>query len=436
MKRILSIAGVALALSLASGARAVPAAHAELIDGVLAQLRDYYTFPEVAEAMAAAVRAKQAAGAYDAIPEGEAIAERLTADLREVSRDGHISIEYSAEPLPEEDTQSAVPPVEEVRAWISREFGPGNYGLRRVEVLPGNIGYLKLDVLLEPHFTRQRHAAAMSLLAGTGALIVDLRDNGGAIGEGAVEEFASYFFAEPTHLADERYREGDRVVRSRTHDDIAGPKYLERPVYILTSRRTFSGAEAVASQLQEQGRAKVVGERSGGGANPGGPRRVDAHYSVWVPNGHVANAVSGGNWEGTGVTPDAAVPAQQALLAAQRLALEDALAKAPEDDAARRAALAGQLAAVERALASFAPVRFALAGHADAGEVRVAADFNHWAGAAFPLRREGDRWVGEALLAPGSYSYRFEVDGVAMPDPANPDQDRSGKRVNSILVVR
>lgn len=425
-----------LALPFGSAMAAAKATHAETIDGVLAQLLDYYTFPEVAEAMASDVRARQAAGEYRGLAEGPEIAERLTRDLYAISGDDHIQVRYSEQEIPEQpDEQSGeVPGDEEIHAQMTTVFGAENYGSERVEVLPGNIGYYKLTMLIDPYFGRERHGAAMSLLAGTEALILDFRDNRGAVGLGSVEAFASYFFDKPTHLFDMYWREFDRTDRIETHDNLAGPKYLGRPIYLLTSRRTFSGGEAVASQLQTYGRATIVGERSGGGANPGQPRRASAHYTVWVPNGMITNAITGGNWEGTGVTPDVVVPAQKALLNAQALALDSLLAAASDDIG--RARLGEAKAAISRKLGEFRDVEFVLDGHSEAKEVRVAADFNHWEGASFPLSREGDRWIGHAELIPGSYLYRFEVDSEAMPDPANPTQERIGRRLNSVRVVK
>ena len=103
-------------------------------------------------------------------------------------------------------------------------------------------------------------------------------------------------------------------------------RYLDKPVYVLTSKRTFSGAEEFTYNLKNLKRATIVGETTGGGANPGGTARLDDHFEVFVPSGRAISPITKTNWEGTGVTPDIAVPADQAL----QTAYLDALKKIEE----------------------------------------------------------------------------------------------------------
>ena len=102
---------------------------------------------------------------------------------------------------------------------------------------------------------------------------------------------------------------------------IAGQRRLDTPLYVLISGRTASAAESFAYTLQAAKRASVVGEASAGGANPGGGAPLGDGLSVFISSGTPINPITGKNWEGTGVTPDEAVPAAQALDRAQQLAL-------------------------------------------------------------------------------------------------------------------
>jgi C-terminal processing protease CtpA/Prc len=95
-----------------------------------------------------------------------------------------------------------------------------------------------------------------------------------------------------------------------------------KDVYVLTSRRTFSAAEEFTYNLKNLKRATIVGETTGGGAHPGGPRRINDHFSVGVPSGRAINPISKTNWEGTGVEPDLKTPAERALKTAHLMALE------------------------------------------------------------------------------------------------------------------
>src|SRR4051794_11149 len=114
----------------------------------------------------------------------------------------------------------------------------------------------------------------------------------------------SYFFSAPTHLNDIYWRLDGSTRQFWTAAQAEGKRHLGKPLYVLSGRHTFSGAEELAYDLQQLKRAIVVGETSGGGANPGGDRRVDDHFTVWVPVGRALNPVSGKNWEGVGVQPD------------------------------------------------------------------------------------------------------------------------------------
>ncbi|MEO6390627.1 MAG: S41 family peptidase, partial [Pyrinomonadaceae bacterium] len=166
----------------------------------------------------------------------------------------------------------------------------------------------------------------------TDALIIDLRQNGGGRPD-MVALLASYFFkAEPRlHLNDLAGRkEGTTEYDTReswTLTTLAGERYLDKPVYLLTSPRTFSGAEELSYDLQTQKRAIIVGETTGGGANPGGPYRLSDHFLAFMPRGYAINPITKTNWEGVGVVPDVKVPQEDALKTAQALALKQLIAK-------------------------------------------------------------------------------------------------------------
>ena len=309
MKRMLAPLMLALTLSTAAAARAEApldeASRGEAIEAAIEVLQKSYVFPEVAARMAADLRARQRGGEYAGFTDAQAFAKRLTEHLQGVSRDKHLRV------------------VAGDAALSRSRGGPANFGFEKVERLPGNIGYLELrSFLAAGPEAAAAAAAAMSSLADADALIVDLRRNGGGNPE-MVALVTSYLFERPTHLNSLYWREGDRTEEFWTRAEVDGRRFGQaKPVFVLTSRRTFSGAEEFGYNLKNLKRATLVGETTGGGAHPGAMRRLGARFSMFVPTGRAVSPITGTNWEGTGVIPDVEVPEDQALERALELAAE------------------------------------------------------------------------------------------------------------------
>ncbi|HJZ50454.1 MAG TPA: S41 family peptidase [Roseiflexaceae bacterium] len=307
-----------------------PATRATLIDNLIQKLHDHYVFPEVAQQMDAAIRAKAGSGAYDELMMLEELCERLTADLQAVSHDKHLRLFYHSESVPEDEPERPTPEqLEEFRYAMSLL----NFGFARVERLPGNVGYLDLRGFCPASVGGEAAVAAMNLLARTGALIVDLRQNGGGDPE-MIALITSYLFDQMTNLNNMYWRDGDRTQQFWTLPYVPGRRYgAGKPVYVLTSSHTFSGAEEFAYNLKNLKRATIVGEVTGGGAHPVGSFAITPHVGAHIPVGRAVNPISGTNWEGTGVTPDIAVPQEDALRTAQILALRYVLEQAGDHGA-------------------------------------------------------------------------------------------------------
>ena len=281
---------------------------AEVVRALAAALRERYVFPEVGEKVAAGLEARLAAGDFDRHPTAAAFADGLTGLVMPLADDRHLRVRHPASRPP--------------RATPSLRADPAahNYGVARADVLAGNVGYLKLDGFLAPTApARAAIDAAMATLAGADALVVDLRENGGG-SPGMVAYLSGYLVAERTHLNDIFTRHPGRTTGD-TEEFWAEPRggaasFAGKPVYVLTARYTFSGAEEFANNLKELKRAIIVGETTGGGANPGDIVPLGHGFDAFVPTGRAINPISGTNWEGRGVAPDIAVPAPQALEAA------------------------------------------------------------------------------------------------------------------------
>jgi hypothetical protein len=267
-------------------------------------------------ALARTLRDRIRAHAYDAIGSSAALEQRLNADLAADSHDKHLHIEYSPDVFPIAPAEATPDPAQ--AAFELAQMKRVNFGFDSVQRLPFNIGYFKIDLLMPPAETAARFAAAMTLLQDTRALVIDLRENHG--GEPAtVALLCSYLFDQRTHLNDIWHRQGNRTDEAWTAEQLAGPRYgAQRELVVLTSHETFSAGEDVAYALKNLHRATLVGETTGGGAHPGDMHRLGDHFAAFIPDSRSVSPITHGDWEGTGVAPDVAVPADKALVEARK----------------------------------------------------------------------------------------------------------------------
>jgi hypothetical protein len=287
-----------------------------VIDGVDANLTEYYIDAPLAQKMVDALQAHVKAGDYDKITDGDAFAAQLTKDLQDVSHDRHLRVDFSPFKMP-----PLGPPTPQDEERFHQQMERANCAFDKVEILPNNIGYIKFDGFMDAGFCGPTVVAAMGFVAHTDALIFDIRQNGG--GQPAmVTLIASYLFDRPTHLIDIYNRKEDTTTQNWTLSYLPGSRLTKHPVFVLTSKRTFSGAEEFAFDLKNQKRATIVGETTGGGAHPVGPHVVADYFMVGVPFAKSLDPVTKTNWEGTGVVPDVKVAADDALATAEKLANE------------------------------------------------------------------------------------------------------------------
>jgi hypothetical protein len=220
----------------------------QVIDGIGADLTEFYIDAPLAAQMKDALQAHEKAGAYNAITDGDVFAEQLTTDLQAVSHDKHLRVGFNPFKTPPRDK-----PTPEDGERFHQQMEHDNCAFRKVEILPNNIGYIKFDGFMDASFCGPTVLAAMGFVAHTDALIFDLRQNGG--GQPAmVTLIASYLFDEPTHLIDIYNRKEDSTKQNWTLSYLPGPRLTKQPVFVLTSERTFSGAEEFAFDLKSETR--------------------------------------------------------------------------------------------------------------------------------------------------------------------------------------
>ncbi|MDJ1486424.1 S41 family peptidase [Cytophagaceae bacterium YF14B1] len=295
------------------------------IDSLVAKLEHHYVYSDVAKKMAKTIRDRVKAHAYDTISNGDVFAKNLTGDLHSVSQDGHLGVDYSATLIPHETPGE--PPTQQVIDEFRKQGANANYGFRKVEILEGNIGYLKLNAFWTGDWIKETAAGAMAFLSNTDAIIIDLQDNHGFAPDGVLL-MESYFFSDETHLTDQINNEDHTVRQYWTMPVVPGNKLVTKKLYILVSNHTFSAGEDFAYSMQAQKRATVIGQTTGGGAHGTRPYRLNEHFSASIPFSYSINPITQTDWEGKGVQPDIKALKEQALVQAQIAAIKTMLTEA------------------------------------------------------------------------------------------------------------
>lgn len=313
------------------------------VEAVAECVEDRYVQAAEGVRAAAALREHLANGRYRAVPYDARLAEALTADLQEVLPDLHLQVRWSGA----ERTPSAVSDWDdpELRAayWAREDLA--NQGFDKAERLPGNVGFLAVRNVEEPEGTAQVIDAAFAFLARCNALVLDLRRTTGGAPSG-VSHLLGHLLPPGTPLLQVVNRSGVVVENTATplgREPTLGP---DVPVFVLVGRRTVSGCEELAYDLRAAGRATLVGRTTLGAANPVDVFAVDRHLVVRMPTAYVRNVVTGGNWEGVGITPDIDCAVDDAPAVAHRLAAQSVRARVEAGRLPHAEALVEELADV------------------------------------------------------------------------------------------
>ena len=325
-------------LSVAQSTPLTPDVRRAVVDTVASQLERVYVDADTGRMIATRLRDRLRGGAYDTIADPIRLSQILTTDLRSVNHDLHLSVAYNAGGAAGGGRAGGPP------AFLSKSQ---HYALGRVDVLPGNIGYMEINGFSVESGARDAIVGALTYLQTTDAMIIDLRRNRG--GDGNLVNFLISHFTGPDTLASVtvKLRAGNRTFTRYTLASVPGPRRPDVPLYVLTSRATGSAGEDCAFVLKNLNRATIIGDRTAGAG----------HNVTGVPSGYgfqtsisfsrVSDPKTGKEWEQVGVQPDVKVDVATALDVAQSLALKAAVSKA---DASQRAVLETALQSAEARL--------------------------------------------------------------------------------------
>jgi hypothetical protein len=271
---------------------------------------------------------------YDTISDPIEFSEVVTKNLQSVSKDKHIRVNYDPHQAADIKNRTDSGAENDDHDYLEMMRNE-NYGVKKVEILNGNIGYLDLSFFAHSKFSQNTIEAAMRLVENCNAIIIDLRQNSGGNPDG-VRLVCSYFFDDkPVHLNDIYYRPENKKEEYWTLPELNGRRMPDIDLYVLTSKFTFSAAEEFAYDLKNLKRAVIIGEKTGGGAHPGDIMAIDDNFVIFVPTGRAVNPVTKTDWEGKGVRPDYKTSSDRALETAELKALEK-ISKTIEDSVKRK----------------------------------------------------------------------------------------------------
>ena len=313
--------------------KVTPAVRDTVIEKTIEVIRSQYAYPEQGTRIADAIQEKMASGRYSDLTTVSDFCSALDDDLYKVSQDRHLGVLYS----PEEAARlRGLPPGDEDPDGWFAQFRIDNFGLVRAEYMSGNVGYLRIDVFAPLSLAKNAAISMMECISNCDALIIDVRNNGGG-DPYLVQLIESFFFeGKPKLLLTFYKRKSDGPEQIYTIPHLPGKRLDTVPLYILTSRRTFSGAEDFSYTLKHHGRALVVGEPTGGGANTIDDKVLHDDFVIYIPSGYPTHPKTGKNWEGIGVEPDIAVASEKALGVAHVHALQTLIEKSSDEERVRR----------------------------------------------------------------------------------------------------
>jgi hypothetical protein len=279
---------------------------AEVIRAVSEVVGSSYLYEDEGRRLAAVVAERWQGGAFDKATDSPALADAIERLLQEETRDRHLLLWHGS-------------PAELLKR-APMMVGPS---IGKTEMLAGDIAYVEIRNFMSagegnPEYAQQIDAA-MASVRNAAALVLDLRQTPGG-GLASVTYLASYFFAGPTHLLDRIPRAPGAVAAVWTQNQVGGERLPDAPVFILTSRNTFSAGEAFAFALKQAGRATLVGETTGGGGHSGTFRTLPHGFGMLVATTRSVDPRTGKGWEGEGVRPHREVPVDRALETALELA--------------------------------------------------------------------------------------------------------------------
>ena len=276
----------------------------DIISSIKTNLMESYIDLDLSKKMIIELDKNLKSNKYKKITSPSEFSKKITEDLQLVSNDLHLLVRFEPNRIAREKLAVSEEKQLEMEKKTATQMAEINYGFTEAKILEGNIGYLNLRLFADVKYAEETATATMNFLSNTNAIIIDLRSNGGGV-PSMMQLLSSYFFDEtPVLLSDFYERKTDTKTQLYSLATVNGKRSSNKPIYILTSKQTFSAAEAFAYTLKNLNKAIVVGEVTKGGANRTKRINLNDEFTISVPYIQSIHQITKTNWEGKGVKPN------------------------------------------------------------------------------------------------------------------------------------
>ena len=287
-----------------------------LISKIQTELKTTYVDEAIADQMITMLDKNAKSKKYKKVTDPIVFSRVISKDLQAVSKDFHLNMRYEPKRIAQKKRMMSEDMQLKMEQRMALKMAEVNYGFTNMKILAGNIGYLKLNMFADTKYAKKAATAAMNFLSNANAIIIDLRDNRGGV-PSMIQLLSSYFTdAKPLLLSNFYERKTAAKTQLYTLSNIDGKRKLNTPLYILTSKQTFSAAEAFAYGLKHHKKASIVGEVTKGGANRTKRINLNDSFSISIPYIQSIHPITKSNWEGKGVQPDIKTIEKEALVEA------------------------------------------------------------------------------------------------------------------------
>lgn len=275
----------------------------DIIASIKTHLEDSYIDLDLSKKMIIELDKNLKSNKYKKITSPSEFSKKIAEDLQLVSNDLHLLVRFEPSRIAREKLAVSEEKQLEMEKKTATQMAEINYGFTEAKILEGNIGYLNLRLFADLKYAKETATATMNFLSNSNAIIIDLRSNGGGV-PSMMQLLSSYFFDEtPVLLSDFYERKTNTKTQLYTLANVNGKRSSNKLIYILTSKQTFSAAEAFAYTLKHLDKAIVVGEVTKGGANRTKRINLNDAFTISVPYIQSIHPITKTNWEGKGVQP-------------------------------------------------------------------------------------------------------------------------------------